>query len=95
MKYLHLNVPPTFNLALCFAVFSFFLQNGPFPGLLRSSSLSGFLQIPVQCMFFNATKTDPSPCFILICNIIGFSPVASHSSVLLLRPSYAHYSSQT
>jgi hypothetical protein len=46
-------------------------------------------------MFFNVTVTDPSPFCIQICNIIGFSPVASHISVLFIRPSYAHYSLQT
>ena len=41
------------NLTQRFAAFSCCLQNRPFPGLLRSSSPSGPLRIPVQCLFFH------------------------------------------
>ena len=55
------------NLAPCFAVFSCFLQNGPFSGFPQSSSPSGSLRIPIRCLFFNIftplpqNMTDPSP----------------------------------
>jgi hypothetical protein len=78
------------NLAPCFAAFSCFLKNGPFPGFLQPSSPSASLYIPIQCLFFNGFIHLPQslmvPCqfLILICNIIGFSPVAFHNSVLLI-----------
>ena len=43
--------PP--NLPPCFAAFSYFLPNGPLPGLLRSSSPSGSLRIPAQSFVLN------------------------------------------
>jgi hypothetical protein len=55
------------NLTPCFATFSCFLQNGPFPCLLQPSSPSGSLQVPIQCLFFNEfiplpqSVPDPSP----------------------------------
>ena len=94
------------NLAPYFASFYCFLQNGSFPGLHWSSSPSGFIRIPIQCLFFSGfiplpqSLSDQSPFLILICNNTGFCPAASHRSVLLpyssynIRSSYACYSSQ-
>jgi len=41
------------NLSPCFAGFSCFLQNGPLPGLLRSSCPSGSLRISAQSFVLN------------------------------------------
>jgi hypothetical protein len=43
----------TLIIALCFTAFSYFRQNGSFPGVLRSSSPSGSLRIPTQRFFCN------------------------------------------
>jgi len=96
------------NLAPYFAAFYCFLQKGPFPGLHWSSSPSGFMRIPIQCLFFSGfnplpqSLSDQWPFLILICSNTGFCPASSHSSVLLpyssynitSRSSYACYSSQ-
>ena len=69
-------------LAAYFAAFNCFHQNGPFPGLHRSSSPSGFMQIPTQCLFFSRfsplpqSLSDQSPFLTLICSKTGFFPVA-------------------
>jgi hypothetical protein len=54
-KHLHLTLVARqpLNFASCFAAFFWFLQNGLFPGLLRSSFHSGSLRIPVRYLLFN------------------------------------------
>ena len=49
----------TVNFPPCFAAFYCFLPNGPFPGLLRPSSQSDFLRIPIQRSFFNGFTVLP------------------------------------
>lgn len=73
-----------------FATLSCIFPNDPFSGLLQSSSPSGSLWIPNLCACFSM---DSSPflrvwlihhhSLIVTGNIIGFSSVASHSSLLL------------
>lgn len=80
----------TLNLNRCFAAFCCFLQNSPFSSLLCSSTPSRSLWIPILCACFSM---DSSPFLrvwqihhhflIVIGNIIGFSPIVSHSSLLL------------
>jgi hypothetical protein len=50
LKHLHMTLLPA-NLVPLFATSFCLLKTGPFPGLLRSSSPSGSLRIPILLVF--------------------------------------------